>query len=74
MDQSGPVTIRPFAPDDFEAIVAITAAVFGPVSIDGLIEKVLGRPTPLPLDGVPGGRSADPLCHATRTTRIDVMP
>jgi len=44
MADDHPVSIRPFTPGDFDAIVAITGEVFGPVSIDGLIEEMIGRP------------------------------
>jgi len=44
MEPSNAVTIRTVRAGDVDAIVAITAEVFGPVSIDGLIEQMLGRP------------------------------
>ena len=44
MEHEDAVTIRTVEPGDVDAIIAITAEVFGPVSIDGLIEKMMGRP------------------------------
>ena len=38
------VMIRPFRRRDTEAIVAITAEVFEPASMDAMIEKMLGKP------------------------------
>jgi len=42
--RSDQVQIRPFRPEDTEAIVRITGEVFEPASMDAKIEKMLGRP------------------------------
>ncbi len=60
MKCEGPVLIRPLGPGDTEAIVAITGEVFGPFSIDAMIENTVGQ----------GG--ADWLAVKARTIREDL--
>jgi len=43
MKHEVPIAIRPFAPGDTVAIVAVTGEVFGPFAIDAMIEQMVGR-------------------------------